>query len=102
MRKRRFTCESLLERLKNCRDIKTGRVAAAVPGRGGIQGFPRRHDRDTVRTADIGTYTGDAWLGIDCGSTTTKLTLISADREILYSYYSSNLGNPVRRCQRRA
>lgn len=91
-----FTCESLLERLKNCRDIKTGRrLPPLFRDEEEYRAFRARHDRDTVRTADIGTYTGDAWLGIDCGSTTTKLTLISADREILYSYYSSNLGNPV-------
>lgn len=91
-----FTCKSLLERLKNCRDIKTGRrLPPLFRDEEEYRAFRARHDRDTVRTADIGTYTGDAWLGIDCGSTTTKLTLISADREILYSYYSSNLGNPV-------
>ena len=91
-----FTCESLLERLKNCRDIKTGRrLPPLFRDEEEYRAFRARHDRDTVRTADIGTYTGDAWLGIDCGSTTTKLTLISSDREILYSYYSSNLGNPV-------
>ena len=79
-----FTCESLLERLKNCRDIKTGRrLPPLFRDEEEYRAFRARHDRDTVRTADIGTYTGDAWLGIDCGSTTTKLTLISADREIL-------------------
>ena len=40
-------------------------------------------------------YTGDAWLGIDAGSTTTKLALIAPDGGLLYTYYHSNLGNPV-------
>ena len=44
---------------------------------------------------DIHTYTGPAWLGIDAGSTTTKLALITADGGLLYTYYHSNLGNPV-------
>ncbi len=57
--------------------------------------FSERHAKATVENRDIATYTGDAWLGIDCGSTTTKLVLISEDREILYSYYASNLCNPV-------
>ena len=35
-----------------------------------------------------GTTAGDAWLGIDCGSTTTKLALLSADKELLYTYYA--------------
>ena len=44
---------------------------------------------------DPATYEGKAWLGIDCGSTTTKLVLIDKDGAILYSYYSPNRGNPV-------
>lgn len=57
--------------------------------------FSNRHALATVPEKDINTYTGNAWLGIDCGSTTTKLVLISDDRSILYSFYSSNKGNPV-------
>ncbi|MCL2885095.1 MAG: 2-hydroxyglutaryl-CoA dehydratase, partial [Oscillospiraceae bacterium] len=40
-------------------------------------------------------YTGDAYLGVDAGSTTTKLTLITPDGGILYSYYAGNGGDPV-------
>lgn len=57
--------------------------------------FSERHSKNTVDLGDISTYTGNAYLGIDCGSTTTKLVLISEDYKILYSYYSSNQGNPV-------
>ncbi len=57
--------------------------------------FKSRHAKADIKKADISAYRGSAWLGIDCGSTTTKLTLISEDNEILYSYYSSNRGNPV-------
>ena len=59
------------------------------------QAFAQRHARATVPERDPATYEGPAWLGIDCGSTTTKLVLLSKDREILYSYYSSNQANPV-------
>ncbi|MBQ5782723.1 MAG: 2-hydroxyacyl-CoA dehydratase [Oscillospiraceae bacterium] len=57
--------------------------------------FIARHDRATVPHTHIGEYCGNAWLGIDCGSTTTKLVLIAEDKSILHSYYSSNRGNPV-------
>ncbi|MGM9522622.1 MAG: acyl-CoA dehydratase activase [Oscillospiraceae bacterium] len=57
--------------------------------------FRARHAKADVPRRDISSYEGDAWLGIDCGSTTTKLTLISDDCKILYSFYSSNQGNPV-------
>ena len=48
-----------------------------------------------MQTADIASYTGNAWLGVDCGSTTTKLVVISEDKTLLYQYYASNQGNPV-------
>ena len=57
--------------------------------------FQARHAGADVPSRDIASYTGDAWLGIDCGSTTTKLVLLSADKELLYTYYDSNRGNPV-------
>ncbi len=57
--------------------------------------FVNRHNQATVPEKDISSYSGSAWLGIDCGSTTTKLVLVAADRSILYSFYSSNKGNPV-------
>lgn len=56
--------------------------------------FSARHARAVVRHKPIEEYSGDAYLGIDCGSTTTKLVLISKDNEILYSYYDSNKGDP--------
>ncbi len=59
------------------------------------EAFRARHAKATVANIDPAAYTGDAFVGIDCGSTTTKLVLLSSDCEILYSYYSSNKGNPV-------
>ncbi len=57
--------------------------------------FEERHKKAAVDTADIESYEGNAYLGIDCGSTTTKVVLISEDKKILYQYYSSNKGNPT-------
>ncbi len=57
--------------------------------------FKKRHSRADVQRADIRSYEGNAYLGIDCGSTTTKLALIGENGELLYTYYASNKGNPV-------
>ena len=57
--------------------------------------FSSRHALATTPEKDPADYTGNARLGIDCGSTTTKLVLISEENEILYQFYASNLGNPV-------
>lgn len=57
--------------------------------------FCERHAKASVKVGKIEDYSGNAWLGIDCGSTTTKLVLIGEDKSIIYSYYNSNKGNPV-------
>ena len=57
--------------------------------------FKDRHDKDTVPKKDLKTYSGDCFLGIDAGSTTTKVVLIDRDGNLLYSLYGSNEGNPL-------
>lgn len=57
--------------------------------------FIDRHRKFDLGYADIRTYKGDAYLGIDAGSTTTKLVLITDDGRILYHHYSSNQGQPL-------
>ena len=57
--------------------------------------FKERHKKATVSYKDIKEYTGNVYLGIDAGSTTTKLVIINEEKEILHTYYSSNKGNPI-------
>ena len=57
--------------------------------------FCARHNSRRPPEKNAATYVGDAYLGIDAGSTTTKLVLIAPDGGLLYTYYHSNLGNPV-------
>lgn len=57
--------------------------------------FTARHNASTPPSLDVNTYVGDAYLGIDAGSTTTKMALIAPDGGLLYTYYHSNQGNPV-------
>ena len=47
--------------------------------------FSRRHSSATVEERDLSSYEGSAYLGIDCGSTTTKLVLIGQEAEIYTS-----------------
>lgn len=54
--------------------------------------FVNRHNLKSVEVADISQYHGKAWLGIDAGSTTIKVVLLSESNDILYQYYSSNEG----------
>ncbi len=57
--------------------------------------FCARHAKSDLLRGDLSTYKGECYLGIDAGSTTTKLALIGNRGELLYSYYSNNNGNPV-------
>ncbi|WP_326911026.1 acyl-CoA dehydratase activase-related protein [Sedimentibacter sp. MB31-C6] len=58
--------------------------------------FIQRHEKHKAKQKNIDDYCGLAFLGIDAGSTTTKLVLITDKGEILYSYYGSNEGNPLK------
>ena len=57
--------------------------------------FRQRHDKHCIRTADLSTYSGNCYLGIDAGSTTTKIALVSEDGALLHSFYSNNNGSPL-------
>lgn len=57
--------------------------------------FVARHRATDLDFCDIETYEGGAYLGIDSGSTTTKLILITPECKILYSHYQSNNGQPL-------
>ena len=57
--------------------------------------FKSRHDKNVAKRVKLENYKGQAFLGIDAGSTTTKVALISKNSELLYSYYGSNEGNPL-------
>ena len=60
-----------------------------------LEAFRKRHSQSTVEYEDIDKYVGPMYLGIDSGSTTSKLVLLSEDNKILYSYYTSNGGDPL-------
>lgn len=58
--------------------------------------FTHRHAQHAVKKQDLHTYQGDCFLGIDAGSTTTKLALIGQQGQLLWSFYSTNNGSPVK------
>ena len=58
--------------------------------------FTARHNKSVLPKGDIKTYCGECFLGIDAGSTTTKLALIGSEGELLFSYYANNQGSPIK------
>lgn len=57
--------------------------------------FHQRHNLASVEYVPLETYQGNAYLGIDAGSTTTKTVLLDEQNRILYSNYTNNKGNPI-------
>ncbi|WP_081387328.1 acyl-CoA dehydratase activase-related protein [Paenibacillus sp. FSL R10-2796] len=57
--------------------------------------FRLRHGKASAARSDLALYRGPCYLGIDAGSTTTKLVLTGSADEILYTFYGSNKGNPL-------
>ncbi len=58
--------------------------------------FRTRHDSHHVKSAKLADYHGKCFLGIDAGSTTTKIAVVAEDGTLLYSFYSSNNGSPLK------
>lgn len=57
--------------------------------------FINRHNQHTVPRKEGISYEGDAYLGIDSGSTTLKVVLTDKDGSIIFSKYQSNQGKPI-------
>ena len=92
-----YTVDSLLAALEKAADAPV--VANYLPplfeDEQQYEEFKHRHAMHDVMTQNVTMYEGDAYLGIDCGSTTTKLVLIGEDDQILFHHYQSNKGNPA-------
>lgn len=87
--------KSKIEVLRVSHDDTSNPLAPLFSIDADYQEFKERHAKDTVEKADLKTYEGDAFVGIDAGSTTTKLVLIDNEGRLLYSLYGSNEGNPL-------
>lgn len=91
------TYEDLISRVEDTtKDIHTSsHLPPLFETEADYQAFCERHARASVEHADPAGYHGDAYLGVDCGSTTTKVVLIDPQGRLLYDYYSPNKGNPL-------
>ncbi len=86
---------SKIEVLKNSHDKTSTPLSPLFSINADYDTFKVRHSKDTVKKEDLSSYTGDCYIGIDAGSTTTKLVLIDKNGSLLYSLYGSNEGNPL-------
>lgn len=87
--------KSKIEMLKNSHDNTTNPLAPLFKTNIEYEEFKARHEKAQVKKGELSTFKGDVFVGIDAGSTTTKLVLIDREGTLLYSLYGSNEGNPL-------
>lgn len=93
------TLEALMERVE-----AVGRQAGGTAGTGlqpifadeaEYDGWQHRMEANKMRRAELTPGTHDVFIGIDSGSTTTKIVVTDSTARILFSFYENNGGNPT-------
>ena len=93
-----FTAAELEQKLESVKDVAESEVTRLAPlfkDNKELTDFRLRHSKVSIPFADIKSHKGAAFLGIDAGSTTTKVALIDGNGGLLYSWYGSNSGDPL-------
>ena len=87
--------KSKIGMLKSSKDQSSRPLEPLFYANSDYEAFKQRHDKDKVKRADFKNFSGDCFIGIDAGSTTTKIAVIDRDGNLLYSLYQNNGGNPL-------
>ncbi|HKL99328.1 MAG TPA: acyl-CoA dehydratase activase-related protein, partial [Mobilitalea sp.] len=82
--------------IADCKEDEVNRLQPLFKNLEEYELFRIRHGKNSVKRMRLSQYQGNAYLGIDAGSTTTKLVLVGEQGELLYSYYGGNEGNPLK------
>ena len=93
-----FTNKELLEKIEKLRisnDNTSNSLDPLFYNKDEYKEFKERHNKSSVSKHTLENYSGDCFIGIDAGSTTTKLVLIDIDGNLLFSQYGNNNGNPL-------
>ncbi len=89
------TLENNLKKFEKCNYTESKPLPPLFATKQDYENFKERHSKHTVNQTSLENFSGNCYLGIDAGSTTTKLVLINEENEILYSLYRGNNGNPL-------
>jgi len=76
-------------------DMSVKRIRSLFLNKEELEDFREEHKTRKLIEKDIKNASGPCYFGIDAGSTTTKVTLIDDENNILYSHYSNNKGKPL-------
>ena len=87
--------KSKIELLRNYHDTASDSLKPLFTIENEYKEFKERHSKHNVPKRDLKSFSGDCFLGIDAGSTTSKLVLIDDQANLLYSSYKNNEGKPL-------
>ncbi len=76
-------------------DVEVKRMDPLFKDQADYDAFCARHHGHCVKSASLSSYEGNCYLGIDAGSTTTKVALVGEDGSLLYRFYANNSGSPL-------
>lgn len=96
---RRFIIRDLVDKISESQKIRlisASTLPKLFSDRKELDLWNKRFEQYKIETVDLKELDGrDVYIGIDSGSTTTKIILIDEDGRLGYTFYSSNRGNPV-------
>ncbi|MCR4960234.1 MAG: 2-hydroxyacyl-CoA dehydratase [Lachnospiraceae bacterium] len=76
-------------------DFEVERMEPLFANKEEYETFTARHEKACVNKGQLSEYHGKCFLGIDAGSTTTKIAIVGEDGTLLHSFYSNNNGSPL-------
>ncbi|MCL2383867.1 MAG: 2-hydroxyacyl-CoA dehydratase [Oscillospiraceae bacterium] len=94
-----ISVESLTERIEkyiNSEDNSSQALEPLFASKEELEAFKERHAKGTLKKVDISKYEGNCFIGIDAGSTTSKVVVIDEEGNLLYSLYDINKGDPLK------
>ena len=93
-----YSMEEMVQKLSGDikMDFEVARMEPLFANQDDYDSFKLRHSKHHIHTAELASYQGNCFLGIDAGSTTTKVALVSEKGDLLYSFYSNNDGSPLK------
>ncbi len=77
-------------------DFEVARMEPLFENEEAFNKFIKRHEKAMVKKGELSSYHGSCYLGIDAGSTTTKIAVVGEDGTLLHSFYSNNNGSPLK------
>ncbi|MDO4161074.1 MAG: acyl-CoA dehydratase activase-related protein [Prevotellaceae bacterium] len=89
---------SLASKISGTTGISTTKTSTLKPIFKDCEEYEKWLDRiseSKVKTTSFKPGMQNVYIGIDSGSTTTKIVVTDKDAKVLFTYYSSNVGNPI-------